>query len=119
MSFWHLTILTVFVFSWSPDSAACKTTIFNDTDVKGEDLEQVPAVSAEHCQHLCTSHPLCSYFSFHKYVREDRGLLGRIIFTIRGRNLKVGLHRCTQDWYFVLYSEIRHYLMQVILRCCV
>ncbi|XP_031442064.1 plasma kallikrein-like isoform X2 [Clupea harengus] len=38
--------------------------IFTNTDFPGHDFEQIPAVSAEHCQFLCSVHPRCTYFSY-------------------------------------------------------
>ncbi|XP_046875462.1 coagulation factor XI-like isoform X2 [Hypomesus transpacificus] len=90
---------------------ACKSTIFNDTDVKGEDLEQVPAVSAEHCQHLCTSHPLCSYFSFHKilhtcYLKNNRDMMK----LVAEKNMFTGMptRHCapSSDWVFADYDGV-------------
>ncbi|KAF6723057.1 Coagulation factor XI [Oryzias melastigma] len=44
---------------------ACQNTFFANTDIPGNDLERVKAVSVEHCQVMCSAHPQCTYFSFH------------------------------------------------------
>ncbi|XP_061596985.1 coagulation factor XI-like [Cololabis saira] len=43
---------------------ACESTFFPNTDLPGSDLQVLKAVSAEHCQILCSAHPQCTYFSF-------------------------------------------------------
>ncbi|XP_030645325.1 plasma kallikrein isoform X2 [Chanos chanos] len=47
--------------------------ILEHTDFPGNDFEQVPAVSKEHCMFLCSSHPRCTYFSYatSKYETSD------------------------------------------------
>ncbi|KAF5901255.1 plasma kallikrein isoform X2, partial [Clarias magur] len=42
----------------------CKEEIFPNTDYPGNDFEDVPAASPEHCQFLCSTHPHCTHFSF-------------------------------------------------------
>ncbi|XP_062302100.1 coagulation factor XI-like isoform X3 [Osmerus eperlanus] len=90
---------------------ACKSTIFNDINVRGEDLENVPAVSAEHCQHLCTSHPLCSYFSFHKirqtcFLKNNRDMMR----FVAEKNMFTGMptRHCapSSDWVFADYDGV-------------
>ncbi|XP_036372004.1 coagulation factor XI-like [Megalops cyprinoides] len=48
----------------STGTGECPPTILTDTDFPGNDFEQVPAPSPEHCHFLCTAHPHCSYYSF-------------------------------------------------------
>ncbi|XP_056254533.1 plasma kallikrein-like isoform X2 [Seriola aureovittata] len=43
---------------------ACQSKFFAKTDIPGNDLETLPAASAEHCQALCSVNPRCTYFSF-------------------------------------------------------
>ncbi|XP_017276580.1 coagulation factor XI [Kryptolebias marmoratus] len=43
---------------------ACQSSLFLNTDIPGSDLLSLKAVSAEHCQVLCSAHPQCTYFSF-------------------------------------------------------
>ncbi|XP_051948416.1 coagulation factor XI-like [Xyrauchen texanus] len=47
-----------------PKKEACKDQIQANTDFPGDDFEQVPAASPEHCQFLCTEHPKCTHFSY-------------------------------------------------------
>ncbi|XP_034747569.1 coagulation factor XI-like [Etheostoma cragini] len=42
----------------------CRGKLFPNTDIPGNDNEVIPAVSAEHCQALCSAHSVCTYFSF-------------------------------------------------------
>ncbi|XP_041933478.1 plasma kallikrein-like [Alosa sapidissima] len=44
----------------------CEAQILTNTDFPRHDFEQIPAVSAEHCQFLCSAHPKCTYFSYEK-----------------------------------------------------
>ncbi|XP_034150492.1 coagulation factor XI [Esox lucius] len=46
------------------DTTGCQTKIFPSTNIVGGDIEQSPAVSAEHCLFLCSTHPTCTYFSY-------------------------------------------------------
>lgn len=43
---------------------ACKGELFSRTDIKGNNIETLPAASPEHCQTLCSAHPRCTYFSY-------------------------------------------------------
>ncbi|KAM6903458.1 plasma kallikrein-like isoform 2-T2 [Lycodopsis pacificus] len=43
---------------------ACEGKLFPSTDIPGNDVVVLPAVSPEHCQTLCSAHPVCTYFSF-------------------------------------------------------
>ncbi|XP_048850273.1 coagulation factor XI-like isoform X2 [Brienomyrus brachyistius] len=42
----------------------CRSKILKDIDFPGNDIEQVPAPSPEHCQILCRAHPRCTFFSY-------------------------------------------------------
>uniref|UniRef100_A0A3B4DRA6 Apple domain-containing protein n=1 Tax=Pygocentrus nattereri TaxID=42514 RepID=A0A3B4DRA6_PYGNA len=42
----------------------CKEEILVNTEFPGNDFEQVPAASPQHCQILCSIHPRCTHFSF-------------------------------------------------------
>ncbi|XP_067467478.1 coagulation factor XI-like [Thunnus thynnus] len=42
----------------------CQGKLFPRTDTKGNNIETLPAASPEHCQTLCSAHPLCTYFSY-------------------------------------------------------
>uniref|UniRef100_A0A3B4BXJ5 Apple domain-containing protein n=1 Tax=Pygocentrus nattereri TaxID=42514 RepID=A0A3B4BXJ5_PYGNA len=42
----------------------CKEDILANSDFPGNDFEQVPAGSPQHCQILCSIHPRCTHFSF-------------------------------------------------------
>ncbi|KAI4881089.1 hypothetical protein NFI96_012675, partial [Prochilodus magdalenae] len=42
----------------------CELQILANTGFPGNDLETVPAGSAQHCQFLCSMHPSCSHFSY-------------------------------------------------------
>ncbi|XP_037549560.1 coagulation factor XI [Nematolebias whitei] len=44
--------------------AACQSKFLLNTDIPGSDLLSLKAVSAQHCQVLCSAHPQCTYFSF-------------------------------------------------------
>ncbi|XP_034747568.1 coagulation factor XI-like [Etheostoma cragini] len=44
--------------------SVCQGKLFPNTDIPGNNNEVIPAVSAEHCQALCSAHSVCSYFSF-------------------------------------------------------
>ncbi|XP_026156339.1 coagulation factor XI-like [Mastacembelus armatus] len=44
--------------------SACQTKLFPNTDIPGHDFQNLKAASPEHCLALCSSHPLCTYFSF-------------------------------------------------------
>ncbi|XP_059206160.1 coagulation factor XI-like [Centropristis striata] len=46
------------------DITECKTTLFPNTDIPGNDIQSLTAASPEHCHALCSAHPQCSYFSF-------------------------------------------------------
>ncbi|XP_019946465.2 coagulation factor XI-like [Paralichthys olivaceus] len=42
----------------------CQGKLLLNTDVQGDNIEKLPAASAEHCQALCTDNPRCTYFSY-------------------------------------------------------
>ncbi|KAL7829444.1 hypothetical protein AOLI_G00303290 [Acnodon oligacanthus] len=42
----------------------CKEDILANSEFPGNDFEQVPAGSPQHCQILCSVHPHCTHFSF-------------------------------------------------------
>ncbi|KAF7657616.1 hypothetical protein LDENG_00024300 [Lucifuga dentata] len=42
----------------------CQSKLFPSTDIPGNDVEVLPAVSAEHCFSLCSANPQCTYFSY-------------------------------------------------------
>ncbi|XP_044192494.1 coagulation factor XI-like [Thunnus albacares] len=42
----------------------CQGKLFPRTEIKGNSIETLPAASPEHCQTLCSAHPLCTYFSY-------------------------------------------------------
>ncbi|XP_054911860.1 plasma kallikrein-like [Poeciliopsis prolifica] len=44
--------------------SVCRSHFFSDIDFRGNDFLELQAVSPEHCQFLCSIHPLCTYFSF-------------------------------------------------------
>ncbi|XP_053303202.1 coagulation factor XI [Pleuronectes platessa] len=44
----------------------CQGKIFLNTDIRGHDIDNLPAASAEHCQALCTDKPSCTYFSYNR-----------------------------------------------------
>ncbi|XP_062385041.1 plasma kallikrein-like isoform X3 [Sardina pilchardus] len=44
----------------------CEARILTNTDFPAHDFEQIPAVSAEHCQFLCSAHPKCTFFTYQK-----------------------------------------------------
>lgn len=41
-----------------------KGKLFPRTDIPGGDIMMLPAASPQHCQALCSAHPLCTFFSF-------------------------------------------------------
>ncbi|KAK9527261.1 hypothetical protein VZT92_015913 [Zoarces viviparus] len=43
---------------------ACDGKLFPSTDFPGNDVVHLPAASPEHCQTLCSAHPVCTVFSF-------------------------------------------------------
>ncbi|XP_053190115.1 coagulation factor XI-like [Scomber japonicus] len=43
---------------------ACQGKLFPRTNIPGHDIVVLPAASPEHCQTLCTAHPLCTYFTY-------------------------------------------------------
>ncbi|XP_075931445.1 plasma kallikrein-like [Anarhichas minor] len=43
---------------------ACEGKLFPSTDIPGNDVVVLPAASPEHCQTLCSVHPVCTFFSF-------------------------------------------------------
>ncbi|XP_041811920.1 coagulation factor XI-like [Chelmon rostratus] len=43
---------------------ACRTQLFPNTVIPGNNLENLHAASPEHCLALCTAHPKCTYFSY-------------------------------------------------------
>ncbi|XP_037651248.1 coagulation factor XI-like isoform X1 [Sebastes umbrosus] len=43
---------------------ACPTTLFLNTDIPGNEMDNLPAASPEHCHTLCTAHPQCTCFSY-------------------------------------------------------
>ncbi|XP_053348809.1 plasma kallikrein-like [Clarias gariepinus] len=45
----------------------CKEEIVTNTEYPGNDFEDVPAASPEHCQFLCSTHPRCTHFSYPWY----------------------------------------------------
>uniref|UniRef100_A0A3B3TJZ9 Plasma kallikrein-like n=2 Tax=Poecilia TaxID=8080 RepID=A0A3B3TJZ9_9TELE len=45
-------------------ATVCQSQLFSNTDFRGNDFLESQAVSPEHCQFLCSVHPLCTYFSF-------------------------------------------------------
>ncbi|MCI4391929.1 hypothetical protein PGIGA_G00140260 [Pangasianodon gigas] len=42
----------------------CKEEIFANTHYRGNDFENVPAASPQHCQFLCSTHPRCTHFTY-------------------------------------------------------
>ncbi|KAF7691290.1 hypothetical protein HF521_011587 [Silurus meridionalis] len=42
----------------------CKKEIFANRHYRGNDFENVPAASPQHCQFLCSTHPRCTHFTF-------------------------------------------------------
>ncbi|XP_031179014.1 plasma kallikrein-like isoform X1 [Sander lucioperca] len=48
----------------SQQSTVCQGKLFPNTDIPGNDIENIPAASPEHCQALCSAHSVCTYFSF-------------------------------------------------------
>ncbi|XP_078123413.1 coagulation factor XI-like [Sander vitreus] len=44
--------------------SVCQGKLFPNTDIPGNDIENIPAASAEHCQALCSAHSVCTYFTF-------------------------------------------------------
>ncbi|XP_059206201.1 coagulation factor XI-like [Centropristis striata] len=44
--------------------AACEGKVFPSIDIPGNDIENFPAASPEHCQALCSAHPSCTFFSY-------------------------------------------------------
>ncbi|KAB5530787.1 hypothetical protein PHYPO_G00133390 [Pangasianodon hypophthalmus] len=50
----------------------CKEEIFANTHYRGNDFENVPAASPQHCQFLCSRHPHCTHFTYttSKYSTE-------------------------------------------------
>ncbi|TDH04400.1 hypothetical protein EPR50_G00151060 [Perca flavescens] len=44
--------------------SVCQGKLFPNTDIPGNDVENIPAASPEHCQALCSAHSVCTYFSF-------------------------------------------------------
>ncbi|KAI5091839.1 hypothetical protein C0J45_19045 [Silurus meridionalis] len=42
----------------------CKKEIFANRHYRGNDFENVPAASPQHCQFLCSAHPRCTHFTF-------------------------------------------------------
>ncbi|MEQ2312666.1 hypothetical protein AMECASPLE_033570, partial [Ameca splendens] len=42
----------------------CQNQLFLNTDIPGNDFEELNSVSPEHCRFLCSAHPKCTYFSF-------------------------------------------------------
>uniref|UniRef100_A0A671U0U1 Apple domain-containing protein n=1 Tax=Sparus aurata TaxID=8175 RepID=A0A671U0U1_SPAAU len=42
----------------------CQGKLFPRTDIPGGDIMMLPAASPQHCQALCSAHPLCTFFSF-------------------------------------------------------
>ncbi|KAL0961742.1 hypothetical protein UPYG_G00331130 [Umbra pygmaea] len=55
------------------DTTECQAKIFPNTNIVGGDIEQQRAVSAEHCLHLCSAHPSCTFFSYNtaKFQNPD------------------------------------------------
>uniref|UniRef100_A0A3P9Q320 Plasma kallikrein-like n=1 Tax=Poecilia reticulata TaxID=8081 RepID=A0A3P9Q320_POERE len=45
-------------------ATVCQSHLFSNTEFRGNDFLESQAVSPEHCQFLCSVHPLCTYFSF-------------------------------------------------------
>uniref|UniRef100_A0A3B5KQW4 Apple domain-containing protein n=1 Tax=Xiphophorus couchianus TaxID=32473 RepID=A0A3B5KQW4_9TELE len=45
-------------------ATVCRSHLFSNTDLRGNDFLESQAVSPEHCQFLCSVHPQCTYFSF-------------------------------------------------------
>ncbi|KAM7372949.1 hypothetical protein PAMP_007837 [Pampus punctatissimus] len=43
---------------------ACQGKLLSETEIVGNDMEMLFAVSPEQCQALCSAHPLCTYFSY-------------------------------------------------------
>ncbi|XP_053190485.1 coagulation factor XI-like [Scomber japonicus] len=61
---------------------ACQGKLFPRTDIPGHDIVVLPAASPEHCQTLCTAHPLCTYFSyvshqFRCYLKKNEAVMAR------------------------------------------
>lgn len=44
----------------------CQRKLFPHTDIPGNDIQSLPAVSPEHCQILCSAHPRCTYFTHNR-----------------------------------------------------
>lgn len=57
--------------SSSPD---CRSEFVENIDFPGSDIKYVYAADATHCQHLCTHHPSCLFFTFLRrdWIRDRR-----------------------------------------------
>lgn len=44
---------------------ACQGKLISNSEISESDFQVLPAGSPEHCQTLCSAHPLCTYFSYH------------------------------------------------------
>ncbi|KAG7317192.1 hypothetical protein KOW79_019490 [Hemibagrus wyckioides] len=42
----------------------CKEEIFANIHYRGNDIENIPAASPQHCQFLCNRHPRCTHFTY-------------------------------------------------------
>ncbi|KAK3532572.1 hypothetical protein QTP86_024164 [Hemibagrus guttatus] len=42
----------------------CKEEIFANVHYRGNDIDNVPAASPQHCQFLCNTHPRCTHFTY-------------------------------------------------------
>lgn len=55
-------------------SQECSPQLFKDVDFPGTDIKFVYAADVHHCQHLCTQHPACLFFTFIRpeWTRDNR-----------------------------------------------
>ncbi|CAN9503807.1 unnamed protein product [Ophioblennius macclurei] len=57
-------LVSGFAFKTPPADPDCRTKLFRTTEIPGFDIREEKAASQEHCQAICSAHPVCTSFTF-------------------------------------------------------
>nr|BAI49518.1 skin mucus lectin [Platycephalus indicus] len=89
----------------------CETKLFPNTDIPGNDFLNLPAASPEHCQTMCSAHPLCTYSSFDSngfrcYMKDNKNEM--VISAKQGVTSGIPAHFCqlNNSWASVLHENV-------------
>ncbi|XP_053718881.1 coagulation factor XI-like [Synchiropus splendidus] len=86
----------------------CQSNPFINLDSPGNDILEMPAVCFEHCQALCTAHPLCTYFSYMSttfacYLKRNTNTFVLTAKASTSTGLPTRSCRASNDWLKVKY----------------